>query len=116
MQVMTALRLTNQLVQEQKPWRLKGEDDAEKLECVLSITFESLSFMFRPSFNMKILLVLTLKIWLQGSLKIQIQNHTHSYMFLLILWLKIRVRENLMVHLSKHIKIVLLICCLKYRL
>lgn len=41
-QVMAALRLTNQLVQEQEPWRLKGEDDAEKLEWVLSITFETL--------------------------------------------------------------------------
>ena len=39
-QVMTVLRMTNQLVQEQQPWTLNN--DQEKLDWVLATCFESL--------------------------------------------------------------------------
>ena len=40
--IMSLLRLTNQFVQEQQPWKLKEESDRDKLHWILSTSFESL--------------------------------------------------------------------------
>ena len=41
-QIMTLLRLVNQFVQEQQPWKLKNDEDKEKLKWILSTSFEVL--------------------------------------------------------------------------
>merc|ERR1712098_224467 len=41
-QIMTLLRLVNQFVQEQQPWKLKKEEDQEQRRLILSTIFEAL--------------------------------------------------------------------------